>query len=143
MEMWIVWLVIGVVLIITEMLTLSFYILWIGMGSLVAAVIAWVMPDAYLLQALIGGIVVIGLTIFTRPLTRKVRHSKGFKDAIDDLVGKQGEVMQGIETGSLGIVKIGNETWSASAHEPIAKGEYVVIIKRSSTLVEVKRMEGM
>ncbi|TCZ77394.1 NfeD family protein [Paenibacillus albiflavus] len=143
MSMWIIWLVAGILLIIAEMLTLSFYMLWIGIGALVAAAIAFFLPDVYLWQVIIGGIVVIVLTVFTRPLTRKVRHSKGFKDAIDELVGKQGEVIRDIETGSLGIVKIGNETWSASADDVIAEGKHVIVIERSSAVVKVKRMEEM
>jgi inner membrane protein len=142
MSMWIVWLVIGILLIVAEMLTLTFYMLWIGIGALVAAAIAFFLPDAYLWQVLFGGIVIIGLTIFTRPITRKVRHSKGFKDAIDELVGKQGEVVRDIESGSLGIVKVGNETWSADADEPINQGERVIVVQRSSSVVKVKRMEG-
>jgi len=141
--MWIIWLVAGILLIIAEMLTLSFYMLWIGIGALVAAAIAFFLPDAYLSQVIFGGIVVIVLTIFTRPLTRKVRHSKGFKDTIDELVGKQGEVIRDIETGSLGIVKIGNETWSASADDVIAEGNHVIVVERSSAVVKVKRMEEM
>lgn len=143
MEMWIVWLVIGILLIVAEMLTLSFYMLWIGIGALVAGAVAFFMPDAYLLQVVIGGLVIIGLTIFTRPLTRNIRHSKGFKDAVDELEGKQGEVVREIDNGSLGIVKIGNEAWSAMSDGPIAEGEKVIVVKRRSTIVEVKRIEGM
>lgn len=141
--MWIVWIVIGVLLIVAEMLTLTFYMLWLGIGALVAALIAWILPDAYLLQVICGGFAALGLTVFTKPLTRKVRHSKGFEDAIDNLVGLEGDVVQDIDAGALGIVKVGNETWSAKADEPIAKGEKVVVLNRSSTLVEVKRVKEM
>lgn len=143
MSMWIVWGVIGALLIVAEMLTLTFYMLWLGIGALVAAVIAWILPEAYLLQVICGAFAALGLTIFTKPLTRKVRHSKGFKDAIDTLVGQEGDVVQDIDAGSLGIVKVGSETWSAKADEPIAKGERVVILNRTSTLVEVKRVKEM
>lgn len=142
MSMWIVWLIIGILLIVAEMLTLTFYMLWIGIGAFAGAAFAFFFPDAYLWQVLLGGTVVIVLTIFTRPLTRKVRRSKGFKDVIDELEGKQGEVVRDIETGSLGIVKVGNETWSAAADEPIHQGERVIIVQRSSSVVKVKRMEG-
>ncbi|MCR8643157.1 NfeD family protein [Paenibacillus sp. N1-5-1-14] len=140
---WIVWAVIGVILIIAEMMTFTFYLLWLGIGALAAGVLALFIPDAVFVQVLAGAVVAIILTIFTKPLTRKVRHSKGFKDAIDVIVGRQGEVIQKIEVGTLGIVKVGGEIWSASASETIEPGTTVIVVSKGSAVIEVTRMGGV
>jgi membrane protein implicated in regulation of membrane protease activity len=142
MEMWIWWVVVGIILIIAEMASFTFYLLWLGVGALAAALTAWIVPDSLLVQVIVGGVVTIALTVFTRPLTRKVRQSRGFKDAIDELVGKRGEVMEAITPETMGIVKVGTESWSATGDEPIAKGESVKVVRRSSTVVHVERWGG-
>lgn len=142
MEWWLLWLVIGVILVVAEMATLTFYLLWLGIGCFVAALVAWLAPGSPLLQVIIGGAAAVGLTLFTRPLTRKVRQAKGFKDAIDQLVGKYGEVVEPISPGSMGLVRIGSETWSATCDQPLAKGEKVIVVHRGTTVLEVQKWEG-
>ncbi len=138
MSVWMIWVIIGIVLIIAEMTTFTFYLLWLGIGALVAAVVAILIPDNLLLQILALSIVAIGLTYLTRPLTKRMHGKKGFQDAIEDLVGKTGEVVEAIEFGSMGIVRIGTETWSATADIPIATGEHVIVERRGTTIVHVR-----
>ncbi|ARF70057.1 hypothetical protein B7C51_22705 [Paenibacillus larvae subsp. pulvifaciens] len=90
-----------------------------------------------------GGVVVGVLTFFTKPLTRKFRHSEGYKDAIEEIIGKKGEVMQKIEVGKMGIVRVGNEMWSAIADEQIGIGETVMVVQRKNTIIEVTKWRGV
>jgi membrane protein implicated in regulation of membrane protease activity len=143
MELWSIWLIIGGVLLIVEMLTFTFYLLWLGIGAVVAAAVAWIAPDAIVLQILAGCLTALILTFFTKPLTLRFRTSKGFKDVIDELIGKQGIVLEAIEPGKHGIVKVGNETWSASSHEYLEKDEIVIIVERGNTIVEVQKWGGI
>ncbi|WP_438350378.1 NfeD family protein [Paenibacillus sp. FA6] len=143
MELWAIWLVIGIILFVIEMLTLTFYLLWVGIGAIAAALIALVVPDLFFVQVLAGCIVALVLTFFTKPLTRFMRKSDGFTDIIDELVGKQGIVIEGIDVGKNGIVKIGNETWSASSDQPLHKDEIVIIVHRGTTVLEVQKWEGV
>ncbi|MHA0856112.1 NfeD family protein [Paenibacillus sp. CMAA1364] len=142
MELWAVWLVIGIILCIVEMLTLTFYLLWVGMGAIAAAVVALVIPDLFFVQALVGCVVALVLTLFTNPLTKYMRKSKGFTDVIDDLVGKEGIVLEAIVVGRNGIVKVGNETWSASSEQSLRKGDIVIIVNRRTTVLEVRQRKG-
>ncbi|WP_058301600.1 NfeD family protein [Gorillibacterium timonense] len=140
---WIIWLVIAAVLLVAEVFTLTFYLLWLGIGTLVGGLVALVLPDAYLVQVVLAGVTALALTVFTKPLTKKLRSSRGFRDAIDDLIGKQGVVMEGTGENGLGIVRIGNETWSARSDAPLIPGEQVIIVHRGSTVVEVQKWGGM
>ena len=143
MELWAIWLIIGIVLFVIEMLTLTFYLLWIGIGAIAAGLIALVVPDLFFVQVVVGCLVALVLTFFTKPLTRFMRKSKGFTDVIDDLVGKQGVVIEDIEIGKNGIVKLGNETWSATSYQPLQKGDVVIVTQRGTTVLEVQKWEGV
>ena len=143
MNLWLIWLIIGGILIVAEMLTLTFYLLWFGIGALVAALIALLLPDMFALQAIAASVTIAVLTIFTKPLTRRFRKGKGYQDAVDALVGKQGVVVEDIVPGKHGIVKVGGDTWSAVSNELLQKGETVIVVSRGSAVLEVQKWEGV
>lgn len=143
MEPWAIWLIVGFVLLIAEMLTLTFFLLWLGLGAVAGGIAAWLAPDSFAVQALTAIVVAGLLTAFTKPLSRRLRYSsKGYRDAIEDLVGKQAVVTVPIEPGKPGIVKIGSETWTAVAEQSLAEGETVTIVGRGTTQVEVRKWGG-
>ncbi|GJM83285.1 hypothetical protein HMSSN139_57810 [Paenibacillus sp. HMSSN-139] len=102
---------------------------------------ALVAPEAYFWQVAAGCLVALVLTVFTKPLSRKFRAAKGFKDIGTELVGKQGIVVEPIEPGQYGIVKVGGDSWSATATVPIGRDEKVRVLERGSTIIEVERWE--
>jgi membrane protein implicated in regulation of membrane protease activity len=140
---WIIWLVIAAILLIAEVFTLTFYLLWLGLGAVAGGLISLVLPEAYLLQVVVGGLTAVVLTVFTKRLTKRLRASRGFRDAIDDLIGKKGMVVEATGDNGLGIVRIGNEIWSARADGPLAEGEQVIVIHRGSTVLDVQKWEGV
>lgn len=140
--MWAVWFIIGVFLLIAEMLTITFYLLWLGIGAIAAGVVALVLPGSFAAQGLSGAVVALLLTFFTKPLTRWFRKSRGYHDPIHDLIGKQGIVQEDAEAGNPGIVKVGGETWSAVSKQPLRKGEVVRVVDRGTTMLEVEKWEA-
>lgn len=142
MALWAIWLIIAGVLLIIEMMTLTFYLLWLSIGALVAALLDVLLPGALFVQVLAGSVVVIILTIFTKPITRSFHKSRGFQDAVDELIGKQGVVMEESAMGDPCIVKVGNETWSAVSNDPLKKGETVVVVSRGSAVLQVEKRGG-
>ena len=48
------------------MLSITFYMLWLGIGAVVGGLIALFAPDALLLQVTVGAIVSLTLTFFTK-----------------------------------------------------------------------------
>jgi membrane protein implicated in regulation of membrane protease activity len=142
MEWWAIWLIVAGVLFIAEMLTLTFYLLWLGVGAVIAAAAALIVPEGIVVQALAGGIAALALTVFTKPLTRRFRESRGYRDAIHELVGKQGIVVEAISPGSPGIVKVGSETWSAISLDTLLRDDQVRVISRGTTVLEVQKWGG-
>lgn len=58
MELWLLWLVAGFVLVIAELVTGTFYLLVIGIGAFVGAVVAWLGGNV-LVQAVVGSVVAL------------------------------------------------------------------------------------
>ncbi|MFD0589800.1 NfeD family protein [Paenibacillus sp. GCM10027627] len=142
MDWWLIWLIVAGVLIVVEMLTLTFYLLWLGVGALSAAVVDVIFPDALLVEVIVGCVVALLLTLFTKPLTRRIHNGKGFKDAVDELVGMKGTVVEDVSAEQPGVVKVGGETWSAKANETIQKGESIIVVHRGSAFLQVNKWEA-
>lgn len=139
MDVWVFWLIAAGVLFVVEMFTFTFYLLWLSIGALAAAVIGFVLPDAILLQTVAGSLVALGLTIFTKPLVARFRNSRGFRDTGTDIVGRDGLVIEPIEPGRYGQVKVGGDTWSATSTEALGKDQKVKVVRRGTTIIEVER----
>ncbi|WP_020060945.1 NfeD family protein [Bacillus sp. 123MFChir2] len=136
---WVIWFVIAGLLFIAEMLTVTFYLLWLGIGAVVGGLIGLFVPNSLLLQVVIASVVSLSLTFFTKRISKNFREAKGYTDAVDQLVGKKGIIVQAVTNEAHGIVKIEGDMWTAVSDEPILDGESVIIVKRSSTVVHVKR----
>ncbi|MEE3947882.1 NfeD family protein [Bacillus wiedmannii] len=139
MAAWVIWFIIAGILFIAEMLSITFYMLWLGIGAVVGGLIALFAPEALLLQVVAGAIVSLTLTFFTKRISKNFREAKGFTDTVDMLVGKKGIVMQAITKEANGIVKVDGDIWTAIADDPIDAGEKVIVIKRHSTILRVKK----
>ncbi|MED2839282.1 NfeD family protein [Bacillus wiedmannii] len=139
MAAWVIWFMIAGILFIAEMLSITFYMLWLGIGAVVGGLIALFAPEALLLQVGAGAIVSLTLTFFTKRISKNFREAKGFTDTVDMLVGKKGIVMQAITKEANGIVKVDGDIWTAIADDPIDAGEKVIVIKRHSTILQVKK----
>jgi len=136
---WVVWLIIAGCLFIAEMLTLTFYLLWLGVGALFGAAAALAAPESLFVQVLAASIVSLLLILGSKRISQHFRTGKGYKDAVDALVGKTAVVVQDITSQSNGIVKIGGDVWSATADEYINQGEKVKVVERRSTVLYVRR----
>ena len=77
MVAWVIWFIIAGILFIAEMLSITFYMLWLGIGAVVGGLIALFAPDALLLQVTVGAIVSLTLTFFTKRIS-KTFESKRF-----------------------------------------------------------------
>ncbi|WP_410982302.1 NfeD family protein [Bacillus cereus] len=136
---WVIWFIIAGILFIAEMLSITFYMLWLGIGAVVGGLIALFAPEALFLQVVVGAIVSLTLTFFTKRISKNFREAKGFTDTVDKLAGKKGIILQAITNEENGIVKVDGDTWTAISDVPIAAGERVIVIKRNSTVLHVKK----
>lgn len=146
---WILWIVLGVILIIAETFTLGFVLFWFGIGA-AAAGLAGLLGFGVITQFLVFALVSIALTVLSRTIFAKY-YSHGDDDAIktgiDSLPGQIGTVTLASK-GALkeGAVKVYGSTWTAfpeAGEEPLAEGEKVEVIRVQGSSIYVKRISEL
>ena len=146
---WILWTVLGVILIITEIFTPGFVLLWFGVGALAAALAA-VVGLSYPFQFLIFFVVSTILTAASRTLF--VNYFSPKKDGghhkfgVDALPGKIGTVVAS-SRGPLdeGAVKVFGSTWTAypaEGEDPLEAGDRVVVERLQGASIYVRRIKA-
>lgn len=139
-SIWWIWFVAGILLMVGEMFTTSFYLLWLGVAAMVAAGLAFLFPEVYWLPPIGASITGLLLILFTKPLSAHFGKAKGYVDPSNHMANRVGEIVEPVTPTRLGIVRIGNETWSASAQEELYPGQRVLVVSQSSTILHVKPM---
>jgi membrane protein implicated in regulation of membrane protease activity len=145
---WIVWLLLGAMLIIAEIFTTGFVLLWFGIGALAAGLAGLAGVTSIPLQFLIFAIVSIGLTaasrtIFVNYFSRE-KTGGDLKTGADALPGKVGTVVTS-SRGALheGAVKVFGSTWTAypaEGEEPLEAGDRVAIERVQGASIYVRRV---
>ena len=146
---WILWAVLGVALIVAEIFTTGFVLLWFGIGALVAAIAGLVGLNSVPLQFLIFAIVSISLTAASRTIFANLlprgSSDDALKSGVDALPGKIGTVVSSSE-GALheGAVKVFGSTWTAypaAGERPLIAGERVLVESVEGASIYVRRVE--
>jgi membrane protein implicated in regulation of membrane protease activity len=146
---WIFWTVLGAILVIAEVFTTGFVLLWFGIGALAAGFAGLVGIHSITLQFLIFALVSIGLTaasrtIFVNYFSRE-KSGGDLKSGFEGLPGKMGTVVSS-SRGALheGAVKVFGSTWTAypaEGEEPLEAGDRVVVERIQGASIYVRRVE--
>lgn len=144
---WILWAVFGVILIIAEIFTPGFVLLWFGIGALIAALADFVGIHSLGLQFLIFAVVSISLTaasrtIFVNYFSRE-KTGSDLKTGVHALPGKVGYVVSS-SRGALneGAVKVFGSVWTAypaEGEEPLEAGDRVEVERVQGASIYVRR----
>ncbi len=127
-----IWFSLGVALILLELITPTFILMFFGFGALGAALTAHVYPG--LVQEFIVFILVTSLSLFL--FRQKMKHVfQGFragqqKNPVTQnfiYIGKQAKVQKSISPQSEGEVFVGGSYWRATANVSIPKDAIVII----------------
>ena len=147
---WVIWTVLGVILIIAEVFTPGFVLLWFGVGALAAALAALV-GAGYPLQFLIFFVTSIALTAASRTIFvnyfSRGDGPDGLKTGAESLPGKIGTVVSSSH-GALheGAVKVYGSTWTAypaDGEEPLEAGDRVVVESLKGASIYVRRVSAL
>ncbi|MCU1264749.1 MAG: Membrane protein implicated in regulation of rane protease [Acidobacteria bacterium] len=147
--LWIAWVVLGLALLVAEVFTSGFVLLWFGIGALAAAFTGIVGIDSLAIQFLVFAVVSIGLTaasrtIFVNYFSRE-KTGDSLRTGMDSLPGKIGTVVSS-SRGALneGAVKVFGSTWTAypaPGEEPLEAGERVCVEKMEGASLYVRRVD--
>jgi membrane protein implicated in regulation of membrane protease activity len=147
---WILWCVLGAVLIVAEIFTSGFVLFWFGIGALAAAFAGFIGIDSLAIQFAIFAVVSISLTaasrtIFVNYFSRE-KSGESLRSGVDALPGKIGTVVSSSK-GAMqeGAVKVFGSTWTAypaPGEPPLEAGERVCVESIEGASIYVKRVGG-
>ena len=115
---WVLWSILGAILIVAEIFTSGFVLLWFGIGALAAAFVGFIGVDSLVIQFMVFAIVSISLTAASRTIFlnyfSREKSGQSLRSGVDALPGKIGTVVSS-STGALheGAVKVFGSTWTA------------------------------
>jgi len=145
---WIFWTILGAILVIAEIFTTGFVLLWFGIGALAAGLAGLIGIHSLTLQFLIFAVVSIALTaasrtIFVNYFSRE-KSGGDLKSGVEGLPGKMGTVVSS-SRGALheGAVKVFGSTWTAypaDGEEPLEAGDRVVVERIQGASIYVRRV---
>jgi membrane protein implicated in regulation of membrane protease activity len=142
------WFVLGLVLMLAELVTPGFVIVFFGIGAWITALCMWIgiagSFDAQLLIFL--GASVLSLILFRKQGKKyfqgRVSGKLGDNQSMDDVRGERAVVIEDIQPNtSRGKVEFHGTSWDAESEVIIKKGATVEIVERINLLLRVKPVQ--
>ena len=139
-NLWQVWAIVAIVCLILELMAGDCFIICFSFGAVVAAIAAAIGLNGYW-QLFIFSVFTVVFLFWFRPLARRYLH-KGEDNRVsnaDALLGREGRVVETIQTDGYGRVQIDGDIWKAVTNSPeaIPEGANVRVIDRESTIITV------
>ena len=147
---WVLWSILGAILIVAEIFTSGFVLLWFGIGALAAAFLGFIGVDSLVVQFMVFAVVSIALTAASRTIFlnyfSREESGESLRSGVDALPGKIGTVVSS-STGALqeGAVKVFGSTWTAYpavGEGPLEAGERVCVESVEGASIYVRRIGG-
>src|SRR5919106_3015111 len=147
---WVLWSILAAILIVAEIFTSGFVLLWFGIGALLAAFAGFIGIDSLVIQFLIFAGVSVALTAASRTIFlnyfSRERTGQSLRSGVDALPGKIGTVVSSSK-GAMheGAVKVFGSTWTAypaAGEPPLEAGERVCVESVEGASIYVRRVGG-
>ncbi len=142
MEIWHYWAIAALLLVVGEIFTSTFALICLAIGAAAAAIAAAVgcIIEMQLVWFIVG---TIASFLIVRPLLRRLSKVDEVPTNADALIGRKATVSEEINPqAGTGRVAIDGDDWKAESEndEPIEKGAKVVVVKRESIILTVKKL---
>lgn len=140
MSEWQFWLVLGIIFVVLEILTPSFFFLWFGISAFITSILGTFITNKFITSTIFIILSAL-LWLFSKKIAKKWLEPKNTKVIhLDELVGKSGIALTDFDNENSGIVKVFSEEWKAySEEEKINKGDRIIVLKRESNILIVKK----
>lgn len=143
---WLIWIIIGAALILAEIFSASFFAGPIGLGCLIAAIMAKA-GFSVSWQLMSFGSSSILLLLIVRPIWKRMMDNspKDLGSGVDRYEGRSGTITETVDPDSGdGRVKIGGESWRAISDKNIVieEGSRVTVLRVEGTKAVVSVSEN-
>jgi membrane protein implicated in regulation of membrane protease activity len=140
MEWW-VWIVLGFALIVLEIFTTTFFVLWFGIGAVLVGLLTWIAPGLPIESQLLGWaalsslLAVLWFKVFKNRIPEK-------RWTVDEVIGEVGLLTAPVAEFQKGKVRfqkpvLGNEEWVCISNSEIAAGKRVRIVSVEGNIVRI------
>jgi inner membrane protein len=137
-EIW--WGVAGVAMIIADLVFGTFFILFVGAGALITAILIWagVLPDPTWQWVVFAATSTAGLVLLRKRLV--TAFGRGSKDEYDEHRGQKVQITEDIPANGIGRVSYRGATWQARSvnGESIPSGTNAIIRKTDGIILEIE-----
>lgn len=145
MPIWVIWFVLGLVLLIGEIFTPGFLLACFAIGCGVSGVVA-LLGGGWALQAIFFAVSTILVFFLIRPFALKHLHktSDKIKTNVEALVGREGLVISDIDpVQGIGRAKVGGEDWRAitSDSKKLSSGNRIVVDRVEGSTIYVSSVQ--
>jgi membrane protein implicated in regulation of membrane protease activity len=140
------WIVFGVILMLSEIMLTTFFILWFGVAAILIGVLLFFVPGIGLnwqifSWTLLSAILAFGWFKYLKPLSVDRTKAGLSREAI---VGEVGQVIVVPGTKKRGRLRfpapiLGNDEWMILAREPLAEGDRVRVVDVSGNALVVQK----
>lgn len=116
---WHVWIILGIVFTIIEILDPAFFFIALGIGAIITGLLSLIpfIEGSIPLQIILFAVFSFVAFLFTRRLGKRVLRNTGGETNVFALKGKMGFITKAIPAEGKGYVKIGGEEWVAVAQD--------------------------
>ena len=144
MDVYQIWLVVAIVLVILEIMTAGFGVICFAIGAVFSALVAG-LGGSITWQIMVFAVVSLLTFVFLRPVVIRFldKKSKDVKTNADAVIGRKGIVSERIDSAQhTGRVAIDGDDWKAISEDGsvIEKGAEVKIVKLDSIILTVKQL---
>ncbi|MBF1434239.1 MAG: NfeD family protein [Prevotella nanceiensis] len=142
-NLWLFWLFIGLVCLITEMTLGTFFVFCLAIGAFLAIIFS-LLSCPFWFQIVAFAVLSVVSIFFVRPVMIRFLHKEHNErlSNVDALIGRVGVVIEDIKGELNGYVKIDGDEWRAVScdNSDILNGERVRVVKMDGLVVTVERV---
>ena len=139
----VVWAAFGLFLLVCEFFVPGIFLMFFGIGALVAALLSWIIPVMPVAcQWIVFAVVSLASLLMLRKRMKKVfagRTTVSQDKLDDDFTDRRATAVTPLEPGAVGKVELHGAEWAATADEPIPANAQVVVVSRDGLQLKVRK----
>jgi membrane protein implicated in regulation of membrane protease activity len=134
-----IWILVAIVFVILELITSSFFLVWFGIGAIVAAILNYFGFDIYV-QFVAFAVVSLILILSTRRFADRIAPESSKKTTAERLIGKTAKVLRQIDENTF-VVSVAGEEWSAHTNDAVDVDDTVKVVGINSIILIIEKVD--
>lgn len=141
-----IWFLFGLVLMLGEIVTPGFVLIFFGVGAWIVALLLWMGTTiSFTTQLFLFLVVSVASLLLFRKYGKKYSHGKVIKadpaSSIDDVRGEKAVATSDISPLTGGTVEFHGTHWNAESETAVSKGASVEVLERNNLVLKVKPIQ--